>query len=401
MLIPALAALFLWTNCIGNQSCYPSVYREPSSLEELCAEIQTAVSQGSRVRAVGNGYSISDVACTDGRLLNLKQLDRILAIDAERRTVRVEAGIPLGTLNERLAAHGLALPNQAAIDGISLGGAVSTAVHGTGHTASLSNFIREIELVTADGLCQRVTMTTDPDAFAAASVSLGALGVIYAVTLQCEPLFYLRPDMTDTTIERVIAEYDDLRQRNDFFQFTWNVETGRVATQQWNRCEPRAAGALPSYKALAWYTIDESDRDLFSEIAVPLASLPAALGEIQELAKRYRAAGATLSHLNVRFVEQDEHALLSPASDGPVACIAFSLLEGEKYLSLYRDFERAMAAHQGRLHWGKTHFLTRETASNLYGIKLERFAAVKKRLDPKGVFSNAFTDRLFGQKGGL
>ena len=85
--------------------------------------IKQAVMQGLTVRAIGNGYSLSDIGCTDGCLLNLKHLKQILFIDAERKLVRVEVGITLQELNERLAASGLALSNQAAIAQLSLGGA--------------------------------------------------------------------------------------------------------------------------------------------------------------------------------------------------------------------------------------------------------------------------------------
>jgi L-gulono-1,4-lactone dehydrogenase len=365
------------------------LYNEPLSLDE----IQTKVPQCHHIRAIGNGYSISDVADTDGGLLSLKQLDRILEIDTEQRTVRVEAGVAIRTLNKELAAHGLCLPNQAAIDAISLGGALATAVHGTGRTGSFSSFVREIELVTASGTCLRLTKEGDPDAFAAACTSLGSLGVIYAVTLQCEPLFYLQPANTETTIETLISDWPHLREVGDFVQFFWNIETGRVAVQRWQRSDAGGGGGTPSYNALAWYAIDEEDKDLFSEIAVPLASLSAVLLRVRELGKRYIAEGIHLADINIRFVEEDRNALLSLSSDGPVACITFSVV-GEEALHIYRDFEEEMLSFRGRPHWGKTHFLTREKVFSLYGSKAEKFAEVRRELDPAGVFSNDFTRRL-------
>jgi L-gulono-1,4-lactone dehydrogenase len=48
----------------------------------------------------------------------------------------------------------------------------------------------------------------------------------------------------------------------------------------------------------------------------------------------------------------------------------------------------------GRPHWGKLNFLTYEKASSLYGDHLQKFINVKRRLDPHGVFSNGFADRI-------
>jgi len=385
-----------WVNCIGNQSCQPCLYDEPHTFEELCHQIKQSVIQGLTVRAIGNGYSISDIGCADGCLLNLKHLNQILFIDAEKKLVRVEAGITLQELNERLAVAGLALSNQAAITQITLGGALSTGVHGTGHTGTLSSFIREIELITADGTLHKLSKISDPDAFAAASISMGSLGVIYAVTLQCEPLFYLRANSEVTDLESVLENYKELNQSNDFLQFAWNVETGNIVVKRWNRCQQKALECTVAYKALPWFVIDENDKDLFLEIAVPIDSLPDALITVKKLAQKYQEAGAKIADINIRFVEQDRYIFLSPASDGPVAYITLCMSDEDKYLAFYKEFEETLSInYHGRPHWGKIHFLDQQKVANLYGVNLQKFISVKRRLDPKGVFSNAFTDRIF------
>lgn len=390
-----------WVNRVGNQRCTPHLYCEPTTLEDLQHSIQSAASQGYAVRAIGSGYSISDIGCTNGCLLSLKHLNRILSIDMEKKQVRVETGITLQELNQQLALHGLALSNHPAIAEITLGGAISTAVHGTGHTGTLSSFIREIELITADGAVHAFSQNSNPEAFAAASVSLGSLGVIYAVTLQCEPLFYLETSCETMEIENFIENYKNLHHSNDFLQFSWNIDTGVVEITTWNRLNAAIqqtnsnAKCIPSYEALAWYTIIENDRDLFSEVAVPIDSLPSALKTIKPLVQKFKEAGATMFDISVRFVDQDEHAYLSPASEGPVAYIVCCITEEDKYLAFYKEFEEALRPYNGRPHWGKVNFLDDEQALNLYGTNFQKFIEVKKQLDPEGVFSNPFTNRLF------
>ncbi len=384
-----------WVNCIGNQTSTPAEYNEPKSFGELCDIVNDAVEKNQTIRTIGNGYSISDIGCTTGRLISLSYLNQILSVDLEKKLVRVEAGISISELNEKLAAYELALPNQAAITQISLGGALSTAVHGTGHTGTLSSFLREIELVTADGALHKLSPNTDYDAFVAATVGLGSLGVIYAVTLQCDSLFYLRFTQEKATLEHILENCKALSDSNDFFQFFWNTDSNNVVINRWNRCEKNdSANCMPSYKALSWYVIDANDKDLFSEIAVPINSLPSVVDKIAELIQKYKALGAKVTDLNVRFVEKDSHALLSPASDGPVAYIAFCILEEDKYMAFYKDFEDNMMKFNGRPHWGKINFLNYEKTLELYGTNLERFVQIKKRFDPKGVFSNQFIERV-------
>ena len=277
----------------------------------------------------------------------------------------------------------------------------STGAHGTGHTGTLSSFIREIELITADGTLHKLSKISDPDAFAAASVSMGSLGVIYAVTLQCEPLFYLRASSEVTDFENVLENYKELHFSNDFLQFAWNVETGNIVVKRWNRCQQKgpqndlSTECMVAYRALSWFVIDENDKDLFLEIAVPIGSLPDAMRTVKKLAQKYQEAGAKIAEINIRFVEQDKYILLSPASDGPVAYITLCISDEDKYLAFFKEFEDALSIYHGRPHWGKIHFLDQQKVVNLYGENLQKFISVKRRLDPKGVFSNPFTDRIF------
>ncbi len=392
-----------WVNCIGNQSCYPYSYFEPRNLEELCSQVKYHAKEGRRIRAIGSGYSISDIGCTDGCLFNLKHLNKILSVNLKDKTVRVEAGVTLEEFNDKLAQNNLALSNQAAIQEISLGGALSRGVHGTGHTGSLSSFVKEYELITSDGSLLNISLESDPEAFSAINVGLGSLGIIYAVTLQCEPLFYLHKIDESININQMVKDYTQIHEANDFSQFLWNPETGKVVINRWNRCDKVSSASnlsdegMASYKALAWYTIDKNDKDLFSEIAIPIAVLPEAIKAIQEFIKKHLASGAKFVDINIRLVDQDTHAYLSPSSDGPVACLSFCLFEEDKYLALYQEFEEMMSRYRGRPHWGKLNFLDHEKAAKLYGKNLQKFMEVKRRLDPHGTFSNKFTDRIFSK----
>ena len=82
------------------------------------------------------------------------------------------------------------MPNQGDIDSQSLAGALSTGTHGTGtRFPNLAGQVESVELVLADGSERTIA---DGEALRAARVSLGALGVIAAVTIRCVPAFKLR-----------------------------------------------------------------------------------------------------------------------------------------------------------------------------------------------------------------
>ena len=396
LLLTQAALAQTWTNRIGNQTCSPAEFCTPNTLEELCQAVTQANAKHLKIHAIGNGFSPSEIGCCDGVLLHLGHLSRVLSVHLSTGRVRVEAGISLCDLHETLAYYGLALPNQPAMDLISLGGALSTGVHGTGHTGTLSQFVEEIELLTADGRLLRLS-PKDGDLFAAANVGLGALGILYAVTLQCEPSFKVHAATSLMDIETILAQYPTLHASNDFFQLVWNATTGACVVQTWNRAdcsETHDPAAVPAYQALRYYTFDPNDHDLFSEIAVPVEQLPETIKAIQGLAQKHRAQGATVCDICVRFVDADPKSLLSPSAGRAVAYFTYSLSNQETYLTCYREFEEVLTSLGGRPHWGKTNFMNHQKATAVYGENLTRFLQVKSLLDPHGRFSTPYLDRV-------
>jgi FAD/FMN-containing dehydrogenase len=76
----------------------PAARAQPDSEDEV-SELVRAAAKGARIKVVGAGHSWSDIACTDGMLLSLDRLDRVLEVHEDRREVTVEAGIRLRALN--------------------------------------------------------------------------------------------------------------------------------------------------------------------------------------------------------------------------------------------------------------------------------------------------------------
>src|SRR4051794_36761670 len=118
----------MWSNWSRGQSCAPAEHVRPASR----AELAEAVGRGRAVRVAGTGHSFSGGVATDGTLLSLERLGRVLDVDRASGLVRAEAGIGLHGLVSELHAHGLALPNLGDIDVQSLAGALVTGTHGTG-----------------------------------------------------------------------------------------------------------------------------------------------------------------------------------------------------------------------------------------------------------------------------
>src|ERR1019366_5034429 len=177
-----------WQNWAGNQQCSPAVVECPGTATELLAAVERASSRHQRIKVAGAGHSFSDIACTDGAQILLRNYARVLDVDHDSQRVTVQAGIRLGRLNVELASRGLALENLGDVAYQRVGGAISTATHGTGgRFGGLATQVVGLQLITADGSLVTCSADRQPEIFAAARVGLGALGVTSTVTLRCVP----------------------------------------------------------------------------------------------------------------------------------------------------------------------------------------------------------------------
>ena len=225
-----------WSNWAGNQRGTATSVLRPTSNAEIAEAVRAAVAGGERIRPVGSGHSFTPVARTDGHRMELTGLPHEARVDLDRRLVTVPAGTTLRTLNRLLAGHGLALPNLGDIDAQTVAGAISTGTHGTGaRYGCLSTFVTALTLVTGVGEVLHCSADENPDVFAAARVSLGALGVLVDVTLSCVDAFVLHAHERPAPLAGVLAELPELVERHDHVEFYWFPYTDRVQVKSNDR----------------------------------------------------------------------------------------------------------------------------------------------------------------------
>jgi FAD-linked oxidoreductase len=430
-----------WKNWTGDQRCAPSRIARPSSEDELAQAVAQATAGGLPVRAAGSGHSFSDIACTDGLLVDTSGMQRVIDADAESGLVTVQAGITLHALGRHNARHRLALENQGDIDAQAVAGALATATHGTGaRFGNLSTRVVGMRLVTASGNVVDVTPESDPEALRAARVSLGALGIASQVTIACVPLYTLQRHDKPLPLADVLDRLDEHVDGSDHFEFflwpytrtaltrsTTRSDAAPVPTAPWKRAiqerlienhvlklSCRAGRRFPSQvprvnrlMAAAMsearvqdhaYKVYATRRDVrFTEIeyAIPRAHAREALE--RALALIERRGLPILFPFEVRFAAGDD-ALLSTAHDRETCYIAAHQYTGMEFESYFRGFEEIMDSYGGRPHWGKRHYQTAATLRERYP-QWDRFQAVRARLDPDGVFANDYTRRVLGPVG--
>jgi FAD/FMN-containing dehydrogenase/Fe-S oxidoreductase len=139
----------------------------PRSLDDAIVTVDLCRQFDAPIILRGGGTSLAGQGCNVAVLIDFsKYLDKIIAIDVERRSARVQPGCVLDTLRDAAERHGLTFgPDPSTHDHNTLGGMIgndSCGVHSVmaGHT---SDNIHELEILTYDGLRMTVGPTTDQE----------------------------------------------------------------------------------------------------------------------------------------------------------------------------------------------------------------------------------------------
>ena len=424
-----------WTNWAGQQVCAPVAIERPRGEEDVAALVQGAAARGLPVRAVGSGHSFTDIACTDGVMVDLAAMDALLDADPASGLVRVQSGISINALGEALEARGLALENQGDIDTQALAGALATATHGTGLAfGNLSSRVQSLRRVDGSGEVREID---GGDRLLAARVGLGALGIVTELTLRAVPLFTLRRRDEARPLGETLAAMEGLVTETDHWEFwvfpysdvalvrsssrsdepphavdgrkLWlqeyvleNAVVGGFARagRAFPRLIPRLNATLPRLASpttkvdRSWKVFATRRAVRFTEMeyAIPRAHAREAVEAVLELVERRRLP--VTFPIEVRFTAGDD-AFLSTAHGRETCYIAVHQYLGMEYETYFRAVEGIMDGFGGRPHWGKRHYQSAATLAPRYPA-WERFAAVRDELDPERRFGNDYTRRVLG-----
>ncbi len=151
-----------------------SAYREfpmgivvPAAIEDLRAIVSHAAQHRIPIVPRGAGTSVAGQVVGNGLVVDMRAFDRILAFDADARTVRVEPGVIRSRLNDWLAPHGLLFgPETSTTDRAVIGGMIGNNACGM-HSlvwGSTRDHLVSCKAILADG-SDVVFEALTPDAF--------------------------------------------------------------------------------------------------------------------------------------------------------------------------------------------------------------------------------------------
>jgi decaprenylphospho-beta-D-ribofuranose 2-oxidase len=157
----------------------------PSDLSELASLLKHTLSRPIIARGMGRSYG--DAALNEGGVvLSLTQLNRIESFDPTLGVLRCEGGATLEGLIALVLPQGFFFPVTPGTRSVTVGGAIAADVHGKNHHGSgtFSNWVEELELLTATGDLLRCSRQENADAFWATVGGMGLTGFIVRATLR-------------------------------------------------------------------------------------------------------------------------------------------------------------------------------------------------------------------------
>jgi FAD/FMN-containing dehydrogenase len=174
----------------------------PGSTDALAAFVRSAAD--APIAVAGGRHAMGGQQfASDGHLVDMTSMKRVLALDSERGIVEVEAGIQWPELVATLVADQAGRSGawgirqkQTGADRLSIGGALGSNVHGRG--LKLAPFVGDVDsftLVDARGRIRTCSRSENAELFRLAIGGYGLFGVMAAVKLRL---------MKRTKLERVV-----------------------------------------------------------------------------------------------------------------------------------------------------------------------------------------------------
>lgn len=411
------------------------------------SEVATAVRGWPGKVAVGGGrYSMGgQVAVSHGLHIDMRGMNKLVWLDANARTVRVQAGMTWRDLQDVIDPAGLAVMTMQSYSNFTAGGAVSVNAHGryVGN-GPVGNSVRALQIVLADGAVVEASHAKNHALLRAAIGGYGAVGVITEIefnlavnsriertvkeiALEDYPAYFdtsVKPDatcifhnadllppsfdapvaITWRTTEKPLTEPERLIPRGRSYGLNQNVIFAMTELPGGTMLRTKVVHPLLLEKpAVTWRNFEASldvaeleprtrlmSTYVLQEYFIPVRHFAL---YVKEMAKVIQKHKANVINVSIRHSPADMIALLPWASEEVFSFVVY--FKQRTYESTQQhvgDWTREMIdtalKYEGRYYLPYQLHATRDQFIKAYpeALKLVR---LKKVADPDGKFSNA------------
>jgi D-arabinono-1,4-lactone oxidase/FAD binding domain len=414
----------------------PTDFHRPKSEAELVRLIQNA----KGIRLFGSAHSFNEGVVADSTLISLDEYSGVVGEDPDKRQLTVKSGTRVRDVVAELLKREWAFYALPSHDAQSIGGILSTDVHGTGTDwGFVSQAVERLKVIDGNGDVH--TCGPKDDLFRAAIGGIGAAGVISEVTVGAVKRFNVEQVFEISDLSYVKENLDQLLKENHHLSLYLFPFTSKCQISKWNRTEePRSflntvrefvsisadallaawagnlmayAGWLPKLSSLTHSlkrgtnlvmesnkafnrTIYHLHQEL--EFTVPFEDTfemcEKFVGLYEEM---YRQKPLPYALIEVRFTPPNDRTLIGAGRDRRSTWIDLVLNDSHGFEEYYAAAEKLMKEVGARPHLGKwCQSYTKSDMVKVHTTNFDKFLDIRQQYDPKGKFANKFTRRLFG-----
>jgi FAD/FMN-containing dehydrogenase len=445
-------------NYDGSITASPSQLVHPATVEDIQAVLRDTVRYPSPVRAMGSYHSLTPCASSDGTMLDMSRMNRVIEIDPVARTVTAEAGLQFIDASRALRERDLQFMTNIEIGNMTLGSAAcchsKDALDGV-EFGQVNSYVTRIKWVTPSGELAEASETESPDLLRRVRTSYGLCGVVYEVTFRVKPieaihLTYLpRPveELTEIEVEGLMDSSEGLIcwtvGKTAVFQQRRKVaEAGILGALQaagrrrlWNHTGAHVAHLIDQFaergelrdrlydglfdvdaflygtlrvfggitllapdKTVDYRRTPDSAKYAFTFWAFPRAQWLTTLRAYLDFADRHhRATGFRCNMpLGSYFIHRDTHALLSYSHDGDVFSIdpIHAPTDLPAWQTFLRAFNQFAYERDGIPLLNQSPFVERTHVEAAYGARWKEFSTWVATMDPQRRMLNPFFEAL-------
>lgn len=422
----------------------------PERLGSLQEALAHARDNGLKVSIAGARHSQGGhILYPDAVVLDMTGYDKVLALDLEHRTITVQSGATWAEIQDFLNPHGLAVAIQQSSNIFTVGGSLSTNIHGRDpRFGALIDGVRKLTLLTAQGTVLTLSRTENAELFSLVMGGYGLFGVILdaeldvvpnslleksTVTMPCAAypayvretvlpatdleLHYARPDVTQKAFLETCLVTDYRRIGDVPGQLTGLQSEKWVKTTKWLFDLSRRS---ESGKALRWHLQEsfldapgkvqaisrnnamrppirfldyasETDTDILQEYFVPLWH---AATFQQKMAHLLQRNNVNLLSMTLRVMRADATSFMPYAREDSIAFVLYiNHARTQQAVDHARNWTRQLVdltlAAEGTYYLPYALYPTRAQLVRSYPM-IDRFFSLKTAHDPQHLFMNRF-----------
>ena len=428
---------------------------QPKSVNDVVAVMRDAEKFPTPVRPVGSGSSAT--RCNQSQRGTILDMTLMKAfIKMTDKTVTVGAGMSLRSLADRLANEGMELVGGYEYPERTVGGLISSgslAAGVPGDTGHLAGSVLGVTMVTPQG--RQVSIGNDqPELLGMVRQGFGLLGVICAVTLMIRPIrtYTIRnheldfaelgrfiPDIADAKagVKLFLLPFRDRAFAELRFAKTSQQQSGKLPwkIRDWacNRAIPdfiHSVGRMVPISKIRDPLIDSvsetTQRFVNKRLSVVGSNAMEQTGQFRKVRQStsiayttwlftaesfpdvvnayrdfcqsyYQNSGFRCDLPSIAYrIDQDATAFLSPSFDGPLFALKLRSTNLDGWDDFLFEFADFAASHSGIPLFNQTRGMASGQAVEAYGERLQRFAKVRRQLDPENRCLNQFFAEYIG-----